>query len=104
MARMRKLLSDLIESIGVYIFTFLGILLSQYAPLLLTQGRIDTAFEWARLGISAAIAFYIVASDEGDGDAAGRARNLKKRLAHAFTHGFTWSGILGIAGQAAGNQ
>jgi hypothetical protein len=102
MPRIRKWVGDLFGAIGVYIFTFLGIILSQYAPLLLKQGIIDTPFEWIRLGISGAIAFYIIASDESEGDEEGKKRNLKKRLAHAFTHGYCWNGLLGLAGQAAG--
>lgn len=102
MSRLTKAIGRFFEAFGVYLFTLIGILLSQYAPLLLKQGTIDTPFEMIRLGISAVVAFYIVATDETTDDPEGKKKNLKRRLAHAFTHGFTWNSIIGIAGQAAG--
>ena len=97
----KKMWSYVVQTLGVYFFTFLGIVLSQYAPLLLKEGSIDTPFQWIRLGISAAIALYIVVTDETQGDAAGKAANLKKRLSTAFAHGYMWNGLMGLAGQAA---
>jgi hypothetical protein len=102
MPKAKKWLADTFEAVGVYFFTFLGIVLSQYAPLLLKQGKIDTPFEWIRLAISAAIAFYIVATNEATGDPDGKRNNLKHRLAHSFAQGYAWNGMIGIAGQAAG--
>jgi hypothetical protein len=102
MKRAGRVLRGLVEAIGVYVCTLLGILLSQYAPLLLKQGQLNTTIEWARLVISAAVALYVVASDEGKGDPEGRKRNLKRRLSNAFAAGYVWNGMLGLAGQAAG--
>ena len=88
--------------VAVYVATLIGILLSQYAPLLLTHNRLDSAFDFVRLAISAAVAFYIVANDESGGDEEGKRKNFRKRLGNAFAHGVAWNSIMGIAGAAAG--
>jgi hypothetical protein len=102
MTKFKKFWSALIQGLGVYICTLLGVLLSQYAPLLLRQGPINTPFQWVRLGISAAMALYIVSSDEGQGDQEAKKANLKRRLHSSFMSGMGWNAIMGIAGQAAG--
>lgn len=89
-------------SVSVYMATLVGIILSQYAPLLLTHERLDSAFDFVRLGISAAVAFYVVANDENGGDEEGKRRNFRKRIASAFAHGVAWNSLMGIAGTAAG--
>jgi hypothetical protein len=102
MRKAGKVFVSCLEGVGVYFCTFLGILLAQYAPLLMKQGSVDTTVEWVRLGLSAGIAFYVLAVEEGKGDEEGRRRNLKKRLCHAFTSGYAFNGLLGLAGQAVG--
>jgi hypothetical protein len=102
MTKFRKLLADLFEEAGVYLFTLLGIVLSQYAPLLLQPGAINVSLGWVRFGISAGMALYLVARDEGEGDKEGRSKNLRKRLAGACAAGYMWNGIVGLAGQAQG--
>jgi hypothetical protein len=87
---------------AVYFATLAGIALAQYAPKLLTHERIDTAFDWMRLGISMLVAFYLVVGQEEGGDEEGKRKHLKRRVANALAHGVAWSSILGIAGQAAG--
>jgi hypothetical protein len=103
MSRFTHVLGDLFEAVGVYLFTFLGIVMSQYAPLLLQKDPIVTSMEWVRLGLSAIMALYIVARDEETGDKAGRRSHIKKRLATAFTHGYAWNGMVGLAVTAAVN-
>jgi len=101
MVKVRKWLGAVVQAVGVYVFTLLGIMLSQFAPLLMEQGPIQTPFQWIRLFISAGLALYIVASEEGRGnDAEAKAANIKRRLATAFTHGYTWNGLLGLGAQA----
>lgn len=90
------------DDLGVYFATLCGVLISQYAPLLLKQGPISAPFEWLRLGISAIVAFYVVISDESGGDREGKRANFKRRVASAFAHGIAWNTLMGIAGQAAG--
>lgn len=90
------------SSLIVYLSTLLGILLSQYAPLLLSHQPISTTFQWIRLAISMAIAFYIMAGQESGGDIEGKAKNFKRRVANAMAHGISWNTIMGIAGQSAG--
>jgi hypothetical protein len=102
MARVKAIVERIVGGIGVYIGTLIGILLSQYAPLLLTSSRLDSTFDWVRLAISAAVALYIVGTDESAGDPAGKAAHWRRRLGNAFAHGVAWNSIIGIAGVAAG--
>lgn len=104
---MKKLwttLTDTGSSILVYLATLTGIVIAQYGPKLLTSERLDTAFDWVRLGISCLIAFYLVVGQEEGGDAEGKKKHLKRRIANALAHGISWNTILGIAGTAAGGQ
>ena len=100
--RLKTFLISLYTGAAVYVATLIGILLSQYAPLLLKHDRLDITFDFVRLAISAAVAFYIIAQDEGQGDPAGKKANLRKRIGNAFAHGVAWNSIMGIAGAAAG--
>ena len=102
MTKFKKFWSDLVQGLGIYACTLFGVLLSQYAPLLLRQGRIDSTFQWVRLAISAVVALYVVSSDETQGDQEAKKSNLKRRVHAAFMSGMGWSAIMGIAGQAAG--
>jgi len=105
MTKASRFLAGLLEGIGVYVMTFLGILTAQYGPILMRPADTDMKFQWVRIGASAAIALVVVIQDEKGGDEDGRRANLKRRLSHAFTHGVTWNVIAGIgveAIQAAG--
>jgi len=102
MKKISTIIGDILESIGVYLFTLIGIFLAQYAPLLLKSEPVDTPFQWLRLALSAGVALYIVMTDEGTGDKEGKKANLKKRLAHSLTQGYMWAGLMGMAGQVAG--
>ena len=102
MPKLLKVAEGIISAVGVYLATLVGILLSQYAPLLLTHNRLDSTFDFVRLAISAAVAFYVVFSQEQGGDEEGKRKNVGKRLANAFSHGIAWNSIMGIAGTAAG--
>jgi hypothetical protein len=102
MAKLKTVLASIIAAVGVWLATLMGVLLSQYAPLLLTQARLDSVFDWVRLGISAVLSLYIVSQDESSGDPDGKRKNLKRRVATAFAHGMAWSQMVGIAGLAAG--
>jgi hypothetical protein len=102
MPKVITIVKDAFFGVAVYLATLIGILLSQYAPLLLTHARLDTAFDFVRLAISMAVAFYVVASQENGGDEEGKKRNFKKRIANAFSQGVAWNSIMGIAGTAAG--
>jgi len=102
MAKIKTILNKIIGGAGVYVCTFLGIVLSQYAPFLVGSGEIGASFGWVRLGVSSLMALYLVSQDESSGDAEGKSRNLKRRLGSAFKEGFLWNSMIGLAGQAAG--
>jgi hypothetical protein len=90
------------NAVAVYLATLVGILLSQYAPLLLSHARLDSTFDFVRLAISMAVAFYVVSQHESGGDEDGKKKNINRRLANAFAQGISWNTLMGIAGAAAG--
>ncbi len=100
MTKVGRFVENLFEGVGVYLFTFMGILLSQYGPMLGKRDPINVKLEWIRLAISAAMALYIVMKDESKGDAEGRKNNLKRRLGKAFSNGVSFNVISGIGIQA----
>lgn len=104
MTKLLKIITGAGSSIVVYLATLLGVLLSQYAPLLISHEPISTPFEWIRLGISAAMAFYLVVGQERGGDDEGKQKNFKRRVANAISHGIAWNSVIGIAGAAASAQ
>lgn len=101
MPKLKAFMESLASGFIVYFATLMGVLLSQYAPMLLTHDPITT-FSWVRLGISMAIAFYLVAGQEEGGDIDGKRKHLKRRIANALAHGISWNTIIGIAGISAG--
>jgi hypothetical protein len=100
MTKLRKFMATLMEVVGVYIMTLLGVLMAQYGPLLMRPADTDLTLQWVRIGASAALTLVIVIQDEGKGDEAGKKANLKRRLSHAFTSGVTWNVVAGIGVQA----
>lgn len=101
MKKIWVILTGVASSAVVYFATLLGVLLAQWAPMLIDGSRPST-YSWFRLGISAAVAFYLVVGQEEGGDAEGKRRHLKRRIANAISHGIAWNAVLGIAGAAAG--
>lgn len=94
------------SSLIIYLCTLLGVLLAQFGPMLATNAPVSLkTYGWFRLCISAGIAFYLVAGqeqDDGSDEAkSGKARNLKRRIANAISHGLAYNTVIGLAGAAA---
>jgi hypothetical protein len=98
--RLRRLWRQFTRDLGVYICTFAGVLCAQYVPALLKGQGITSAFQVFRLVGSLALTLFIVASSESSGDQIAKQAHTRRRLAAAFTHGYTWNGLIGVAGQA----
>jgi len=98
-----KWVGDVSDDFAAYVFTLAGVVLAQLAPYLATRGRIDPHVlgDWARLGISALVALYIVSTNETGADTpekkAGKRANFKVRMANAFAHGVAWNTLMGMA-------
>lgn len=102
MTRFQHFLKHLLRDLGVYVCTLAGVLCAQYAPELLKGRQMNTAFQVVRLIGSLILTLFIVASSEVAGDQIAKQAHTGRRWAAAFTHGYTWNGLIGIAGQAAG--
>jgi len=100
MPKLTRVLTSIIEGIGVYICTFAGIIIAQYGTALMRPIEANITLQWTRIAFSAVIAFYLVMEDESKGDEVGRKNNIKRRLSNAFKEGMTWNVIMGIGVEA----
>lgn len=102
MKKLKSILFDIADDVLAYFCTLAGVLLAQFAPYLATRGKLDSSgiIDLLRIGISALVALYIVAQQEGGADTddkkAGKRANFKQRMANAFAHGVAWNTLIGI--------
>ncbi len=89
---------DVTDDFLAYILCLMGVLLVQYVPYLAVAGKIptDIFIDWARLGISAVIALYVILNQEKGGDPAGKRNNSPQRMINAFQAGAGWNALIGI--------
>lgn len=94
---------DIADDVLAYVLTIVGILLSNYVPLLKETGAMDIHIDPWRVGIASLVAILVVAKQESldpnDHDAAkaGRRRNFGQRMAAALSHGIAWNQIMQMA-------
>jgi hypothetical protein len=96
---------DLLDDFLAYVLTIVGILLSNYIPLLKTTGIIDIKMDWFRIGISAIVAIMIIGKQESleldetgskEKSKAGRKKRFSIRMFNALAQGISWSTIMNI--------
>ena len=99
-----KVLTTTGSGILVYLCTLAGIFIAQFGPQLVSVDHAISlkAYGAVRLGLSAVMAFYLMVGQETGGDDLGKAKNLKRRLVNALSHGVSWNALIGLAGTAAG--
>jgi hypothetical protein len=97
---------DFLDDILAYILTIIGIIVSNYIPLLKTSGTIHIEADWWRLGISAIVALMLigkqealVADNEGSIDKAkaGRKKKFSLRMFNALSQGMAWAQLIDMA-------
>lgn len=102
MTMLRKIVKAWSELL-VYVFTGLGVLAEQLAPVLPTSSTIPVP----KIGMvifCAVVAFLLCFWDERSSGAKspeaiqeGKRRTLRRRLTSAFTHGYTWQSLIPAA-------
>jgi hypothetical protein len=109
MAKFKKFINKFIDAVDnflAYILTIIGIVVSNYIPLLKTSGIINIEADWWRLGISAIVALMIigrqetlVADNDGSTDKAkaGRKKKFSLRMFNALSQGMAWQQLIDIA-------
>ena len=94
---------DIFDDFLAYLLTIIGILLSNYLPLLKTTGHIQPDLDWWRVGISAIVALMIIGKQEalepdetGNKSKAkeGRKKRFGVRMFNALSQGIAWATIM----------
>jgi hypothetical protein len=97
---------DVVDDFLAYILTIVGIVISNYLPLLKTTGTIHIEADWWRLGISAVVALMLigrqealVADENGSTDKAkaGRKKKFSLRMFNALSQGMAWAQLIDMA-------
>lgn len=98
---------DVVDDFLAYIMMMIGILASNYIPLLKTGDKIDIELGWGRIVLAGIVALLVVGKQEyipskGDTIAttaarAGRRSNFIMRMANALAQGMMWSQIIQLA-------
>jgi hypothetical protein len=97
---------DIIDNLLAYVLTMVGIVASNYIPMIKTNGHIDFTVDVWRLGISAIVALIIVGKQETvspdemgntEKSRAGRRKNFVPRMANAVAQGIAWNTIMQMA-------
>ena len=106
MTKFKKFLSrlaDIFDGFLAYVLTIVGILASNYLPLLKTGGAITFDLAWQRLALSAIVALLIIGKqeqitgDDKERSKAGRRRNFGPRMINALAQGLAWAQIMNVA-------
>jgi hypothetical protein len=104
MARLWPKVMDVLDDVLAYILTIVGILLSNYLPVLKVTGHVDLHIDPWRVGIASLVALLVVTKQESLGgldkeaSKAGRRRNFGQRMASALSHGIAWNQIVQLGG------
>ncbi len=97
---------DILDDFLAYILTVVGILCSNYLPLLKTNQPIDITIDWWRIGLSAIVALLIIGKQENldvdsEGDTKksreGRRKRFSLRMINALAQGIMWNQIIQLA-------
>lgn len=94
---------DVLDDILAYVLTIVGIVFSNYIPLLKTNQTIDLNLSLGRIVVAAIVALIIVGRQEyipikGDNAEAraGRRRNFTMRMVNALMQGIAWNEVMKI--------
>lgn len=109
MSRLKKVWNkfvDVVDDFLAYFLTIIGIMISNYIPLLKTTGTIHIETDWWRIGISAIVALMIIGRQETltidengstDKAKAGRKKKFSLRMFNALSQGMAWAQLIDIA-------
>ena len=99
-------LFNILDDVLAYILTIVGIMISNYIPLMKTNSVIHIEADWWRLIISAIIAIMIIGKQESldldengstEKAKAGRKKRFGIRMFNALSNGIAWSTMINMA-------
>lgn len=81
----------------MYLFTVVGVLMSQYIPLFKEGVEFEIRISWSRFVLSLLLGFALLTASEqtGNPDPAGKRKRFIRRAIAAVTYGSFWYSILG---------
>lgn len=92
--------SEVWDDLLVYLFTLLGVLLSQYIPIFKTGADFDISTNGGRFIIGALVALMLVMKDEDTANVpdkttvkASKRKNLRRRLGSAMGQGYMYASL-----------
>lgn len=89
-------LANFLADFGVYAFSVIGILTSQYLPQFRQTGFVNLEpINWGTFLISCILAFMISFTMDINSDVDGARKHWKRRAAFALTNGAMWQTIIG---------
>jgi hypothetical protein len=97
---------DVLDDILAYILTIIGILCSNYLPLLKSNGIIDISIDWWRIGLAAVVALMIIGKQETleidengttEKSKQGRRKRFALRMINSLSQGVLWNQIIQLA-------
>jgi len=101
-----KKIFDLLDDFLAYLLTIIGILCSNYLPLLKTNEQIIINIDWWRFGLAAIMALLVIGKQEAldvdeSGDKIkskeGRKKRFFSRMINALAQGVMWSQFMQLA-------
>ena len=97
MKKFWKKIVDVADDVLAYILTVVGILASNYIPMLQTGEHISIDIGIGRVVIAALVALLLVGWQETRGDNKdGKKANFKLRMINAAAHGLAWPTVLKV--------
>jgi hypothetical protein len=95
----------MLDDFLAYILTIVGILCSNYLPLLKTNSRIDIAMDWWRIGLASVVALLVIGKQESldidengsiDKSRTGRKKRFTIRMINALSQGIMWATFINL--------
>jgi hypothetical protein len=97
MKKIWKWIVDVSDDVLAYLLTVVGILASNYIPMLQTGEHINIELSIGRVIIAGLVALLLVGWQENKGDdKVGKKANFKLRMINAVAHGLAWPTVLKV--------
>ena len=93
----RQQLLQTLDTVGMYFFTLLGVLISKYLPMFREGEEFRFQISWTQFVMSLFVAFLLLTAAEqfGGSDPVGKRKRFLWRAVAALSYGTLWYNIIG---------
>jgi len=93
----RERLAQTLDTMAMYVFTLLGVLISKYLPLFREGKEFRFEISWAHFIMSLFVAFLLLTAAEqfGGSDPVGKRKRFLWRAVAALSYGTLWYNLIG---------